>query len=114
MNNRLPSPLTRLTTLSYSKWRRMLPALALGLMLSASLKAQLTLGSTLATFGGLAGSTLTNTGATAVGGNIGVSPGSAITGFPPGVVIGGSINAAHRAPPPAPARNTRGHKAPPP
>jgi hypothetical protein len=40
----------------------------------------------------LAGSTVTNTGATVisadsgVGGNLGVSPGSAVTGFPPGVV----------------------------
>ncbi|MCI4337232.1 MAG: DUF3494 domain-containing protein [Thermoplasmata archaeon] len=36
----------------------------------------------------LAGTTITNTGATSVKGNIGVSPGSAITGFPPGKVSG--------------------------
>ncbi|MCI4330898.1 MAG: DUF3494 domain-containing protein [Thermoplasmata archaeon] len=36
----------------------------------------------------LAGTTITNTGATTVKGNIGVSPGAAVTGFPPGKVSG--------------------------
>ncbi len=36
----------------------------------------------------LAGTTVTNTGATTVKGNLGVSPGSAVTGFPPGHVTG--------------------------
>src|SRR6202795_838601 len=40
----------------------------------------------------LGGSTVTNTGATSIVGNIGVSPGSAITGFPPGVVSNGAIH----------------------
>ncbi len=40
-------------------------------------------------FGVLAGSTVTNTGATVVTGNVGVSPGSAITGFPPGTIVSG-------------------------
>jgi hypothetical protein len=43
-------------------------------------------------FAVLAGSTVTNTGATVVHGNLGVWPGSAITGFPPGIVTGGTIH----------------------
>jgi ice-binding like protein len=57
--------------------------------------AGVTLG-TAATFGILAGSTVTNTGATAVTGDLGVSPGSAVTGFPPGTVSG-TINAGNAA-----------------
>lgn len=52
-------------------------------------------------FSVLAGSTVTNTGTTVVsadagiGGNVGVSPGTAVTGFPPGVVTPpGTIDAA--------------------
>src|SRR5581483_8601927 len=46
-------------------------------------------------FAVLGGSSVTNTGATVVNGNLGVSPGSAITGFPPGIVVPpGTIHAA--------------------
>ena len=71
-----------------------LTALLLCSMLSLSLKAQISLGPTVATFGVLAGSTVTNSGPTVVAGNLGVSPGTAITGFTgiapggPGIVTG--------------------------
>jgi len=45
------------------------------------------------TFGVLGATTVTNTGATIVSGSVGVSPGSAITGFPPGIVVNGAIHA---------------------
>ena len=47
-------------------------------------------------FAVLAGSTVTSTGATTVNGDLGVSPGTAVTGFPPGIV-NGTIHAGDSA-----------------
>jgi hypothetical protein len=44
------------------------------------------------TFGVLGASTVTNTGPSTIYGNVGVAPGTAITGFPPGQVFNGSIH----------------------
>ena len=48
-------------------------------------------------FAVLGASTVTNTGASIVTGSVGVSPGSAITGFPPGIIINGALHAADGA-----------------
>jgi hypothetical protein len=45
----------------------------------------------------LAGTTVTNTGPSVISGDLGVSPGSAITGFPPGLVNNGAEHAADAA-----------------
>jgi len=69
-----------------------LPLFALALLFTGTpLTAQISLG-TAQSFGVLGGSAVTNTGATSVNGNVGVSPGSSVTGFPPGVVVGGAIH----------------------
>jgi hypothetical protein len=66
--------------------------IGLALVLATSpASAQISLG-TAQNFGVLGGSAVTNTGATTVNGNVGVSPGSSVTGFPPGVVVGGAIH----------------------
>ena len=48
---------------------------------------------TAASFAVLAGSTVTNTGTTTIDGNLGVWPGTAVTGFPPGIVTAGTVHA---------------------
>ena len=45
----------------------------------------------------LGATTVTNTGPSLVFGDLGVSPGTAVTGFPPGVVTGGTIHAGDAA-----------------
>lgn len=42
----------------------------------------------LCSYGILAGTTVTNTGPTIISGDLGLSPGSSVTGFPPGTVLG--------------------------
>lgn len=44
----------------------------------------------------LAGSTATNTGSSVLNGNLGLSPGTSVTGFPPGIV-NGTLNVANAA-----------------
>jgi hypothetical protein len=52
---------------------------------------------TAASYAVLGGSTVTNTNATTLTGDLGVSPGLAITGFPPGIVMGGTTHAGDAA-----------------
>jgi Ice-binding-like len=49
---------------------------------------------TATSFAVLAGTTVTNTGPTTISGDVGLSPGSAVVGFPPGLVTDGTIHAA--------------------
>jgi hypothetical protein len=49
---------------------------------------------TAGSFAVLAGTTVTNTGPSSISGDLGVSPGTAVTGFPPGIVTGGTVHSA--------------------
>ena len=62
-------------------WPAALLAAVFGLATAPTAQAQ-----SLDSFAVLGGSTVTNTGPTVITGNVGVSPGAAITGFPPGIV----------------------------
>jgi hypothetical protein len=85
----------------YRRWRG--PACAVGLLFVAFLvtaalassarAASVSLG-TADSFAVLAGTTVTNTGPSVISGDLGVSPGTAVTGFPPGTVTAGTIHAA--------------------
>jgi hypothetical protein len=88
-------------------WVRTLPAklagvpgavAALGLMgaaLSSPSHAQAPPLGTDGSFGVLAGTpSISNTGPSVITGDLGISPGAAVIGFPPGIVVGGTIHAA--------------------
>ena len=60
---------------------------------ASAAQAQVGLG-TATSFAVLAGSTVTNTGPTTISGDVGVSPQTAVVGFPPGQVSNGTIHAA--------------------
>jgi type VI secretion system secreted protein VgrG len=62
--------------------------LAASLLLATAVQAQDMTFANLFGFGVIAGSTITNTGNSVITGNVGLSPGSAITGFPPGHIAG--------------------------
>ena len=82
----MTSRATRITRLLHSSLALALPVLVCA---SPALAQNVSLG-TAANFGVLAGSAVTNTGPTVVTGNVGVSPGTSITGFPPGSIAPGS------------------------
>lgn len=62
-------------------------------LIPSTASAQVPLG-TAQNFAALGGSTVTNTGSSVITGDVGLSPGSSVTGFPPGIVAG-SIHAAN-------------------
>lgn len=70
----------------YSGTKTLLTLTVFAALLCAPSPGQATILGTADTFTVLAGSTVTNTGTTTIQGNVGVSPGSAVTGFPPGIV----------------------------
>lgn len=85
----------RLLTLS-------VPPLAVALSLVATApsasaaQSQVGLG-TATSYAVLGGSTVTNTGPTTISGDVGLAPGNAVVGFPPGLVTNGTIHAADAA-----------------
>ncbi len=71
--------------------------IAMPVMSVAAVQPTVDLGTT-SSFAILAGTTITNTGPTTIngdaGGNVGVAPGTSVTGFPPGIVSNGAITTA--------------------
>ncbi|HUR47807.1 MAG TPA: ice-binding family protein [Candidatus Saccharimonadales bacterium] len=71
-------------------WPRLLPSIILGITLSGESPAAelpVNLGSA-ANFGVLAASTVTSSGGTVITGDLGLWPGTSVSGFPPGNVVG--------------------------
>ena len=66
-------------------------AVALGAPAASASQPPVGLGNA-APFAVLAGTTVTNTGPSVISGDLGVSPGTAVTGFPPGQVINGTVH----------------------
>ena len=95
--SRVPTPRARRTP--FVLVALALPTLAIGAMSLApraqAAEAPVGLGS-VASYSVLGGETVTNTGPSVVAADLGVSPGTAITGFPPGV-YGGALHAADAA-----------------
>jgi hypothetical protein len=72
------------------RWRISLILVGLAAISVGPVRADLVLG-VAQSFAVLGATTVTNTGSSTIAGNVGVSPGTAITGFPPGVVTGGTV-----------------------
>jgi hypothetical protein len=72
----------------------LLAALSVAAALASSAQAASVPLGTADSFAVLAGTTVTNTGPSVISGDLGLSPGTAVTGFPPGTVKAGTIHAA--------------------
>jgi len=85
------------------RWRRhRLACLAAALTAGSLVVVPLAIGAqapvglgTAGNFAVLAGSTVTNTGPSVISGSVGLAPGSAVTGFPPGIVLAGTTQVAN-------------------
>ena len=86
-----PRRSTRSTAILVASAWCLVVALVLGDAASASAAQPKVKLGTATSFAVLAGSTVTNTGPSSVEGSLGLAPGTAVTGFPPGLVSNGSM-----------------------